>query len=169
MMIEHDQAEAQIGQPAPDFKAHDLNDNELSLSSLISGKKALLIFYRGGWCPYCNEQLANITRDIEIFKQSKAVIVAVSSEKVEKGKELLKRLNLPFKLLSDTKLEGIDAYGVRNDDVPEVLRAKGITSMAKPSAFIIDERGIIRYKYVGTNAKDRPKNEDLLKALESTA
>ena len=166
-MVEHNQTAVQIGLHAPDFKAYDLDDNELSLSSLISGKKALLIFYRGGWCPFCNEQLANIARDIERFKRSNAIIVAVSSEEVEKGKDLLKKLNLPFKLLSDAKLEGIDAYGVRNNDISDTLKARGITSMAKPSAFIIDEKGIIRYKHVGVDKKDRPKNEELLSVLES--
>jgi peroxiredoxin len=160
---------AEVGQLAPNFRSRDLDGNELSLVSLIKGQKALLIFYRGGWCPYCNEQLANITRDIERFRQTKTVIVAVSSEEVEKGKELLKKLNLPFKLLSDTRLEGIDTYGVRNNDIPDALKAKGITGMAKPSAFIIDKHGIIRYKYIGANAKDRPKNEEWLKILNTIA
>ena len=91
--------------------------------------------------------------------------MAVSYEEVEKGKELLQKLALPFTLLSDAQFEGIDGYGIRDTNPSAPTRAKGITTLSKPSAFIIDEKGIIRYKYVGKHAEDRPKNEDLLRVL----
>ena len=36
----------------------------LSLKALTMQKPTVLIFYRGGWCPYCNRQLAGL-KDIE--------------------------------------------------------------------------------------------------------
>ena len=157
--------EVRVGQPAPDFLARDLSGKEVRLSSLIAGRKALLLFYRGGWCPYCNEQLAAIARDSQKFEELNVAVIALSGEETEKGKDLLQKLHLPFVLLSDTKFEAIDRYGVRSADVPEMLRARGINQLPKPSAFVIDATGIVRYKYVGKNAPDRPKNEDLLRAL----
>jgi len=56
-----------------------------------------------------------------MFDKTGVVIVAVSCEEVEKGKALLKKLNLSFKLLSDTKYEGKEAYGVRNNDATNLL------------------------------------------------
>jgi peroxiredoxin len=135
------------------------------LSNLIGGRKALLLFYRGGWCPFCNEQLAAIARDYQEFQELNATIVAVSGEEAEKGKTLLQKLHLPFVLLSDASFEAIDKYGVRNLIVPDALKKRGISPLPKPSAFVIDGIGIVRYKYVGKNAPDRPKNEDLLRAL----
>ena len=160
--------EVEVGQIAPDIVARDLDDNQVSLNALISGRKALLLFYRGGWCPFCNQQLAAIASDIQQFKDAGATIVAVSGEEVDKGKDLLKKLNLPFVLLSDTKFEGIDRYGVRDPNPHERLKAIGISQLSKPAAFVIDETGVVRYKYVGKNASDRPKNEDLLKAIKSS-
>jgi peroxiredoxin len=165
-MTEQNLTEVQVGQRAPNFRARDLGGNELWLTSLIGGKKALLLFYRGGWCPFCNEQLAALSRDREKFEQSKAIIVAVSGEDVEKGRELLSKLNIPFKLLSDTRFEGVNAYGVRDINISEKAKVMGITQLPKPSAFIIDEFGVVRYKYVGTKAPDRPKNGELLHVLE---
>jgi peroxiredoxin len=167
-MAQEDMAEVKVGQAAPDFIARDLSGNEVRLSSLIGGRKALLLFYRGGWCPFCNEQLATISRDSQKFQELNATVVAVSGEEVEKGKDLLQKLHLPFVLLSDTTFGAIDRYGVRNADVPEMLRARGISRLPKPSAFVIDATGIVRYKYVGKNAPDRPKNEDLLRALRES-
>src|SRR5271169_1943812 len=162
MSVENGASGVEVGQIAPDFVARDLNDKQVSLKALISGRKTLLLFYRGGWCPFCNSQLAAISSDNQQFKEAGATIVAVSGEDVEKGKEFLKRLNLPFILLSDTKFEGIDRYRVRDPNPREKLKARGNTQLSKPAAFVIDETGVIRYKYVGRDATDRPKNEDLL-------
>ena len=157
--------EVLVGQSAPDFVAHDLSGKEVHLSGLIARRKTLLLFYRGGWCPFCNEQLAAITRDYQKFQELDTVVIAVSGEEVEKGKALLQKLHLPFVLLSDTSFESIDRYGVRNTDVPEALKARGVSQLPKPSAFVIDRKGITRYRYIGKNPPDRPKNEDLLRAL----
>ncbi len=154
-----------VGDPAPDFAATDIQGKLKNLGSVMNGQKTLLVFYRGGWCPYCNEQLASISRDYQKFKDQGVAIVAVSAEEVEEGKDLLKKLVLPFTVLSDTKFEGIDRYGVRDSNPSEKTRARGVTQLAKPAAFIIDETGIVRYKYIGKNAPDRPKNEDLLRVL----
>jgi peroxiredoxin len=157
--------EVQVGQSAPDFMARDLAGNETRLSSLIGDKKALLLFYRGGWCPFCNEQLAAIARDYQKFQELNTMVVAVSGEEVEKGEGLLQKLHLPFVLLSDTSFEAIDRYGVRDENLSEHVRARGINQLPKPSAFVIDGAGIVRYRYIGKNAPDRPKNEDLLRVL----
>lgn len=157
--------EVKVGQSAPDFVTRDLAGNETRLSSLIGGKKALLLFYRGGWCPFCNEQLAAIARDYQRFRGLKATVVAVSGEEVEKGKSLLQKLHFPFVLLSDTSFEAIDSYGVRDENLSEHVRARGINQLPKPSAFVIDRTGVVRYRYIGKNAPDRPKNEDLIRAL----
>jgi peroxiredoxin len=164
-MTKEDISEARVGRSAPDFVARDLAGNEVRLSSLVGVRKALILFYRGGWCPFCNEQLAAIARDYERFQELNAIVVAVSGEVAEKGKDLLQKLHLPFVLLTDTSFEAIDRYGVRDTNVSEMLRARGISQLPKPSAFVIDAAGIVRYKYVGKSAPDRPKNEDLLRAL----
>jgi peroxiredoxin len=157
--------EVRVGQSAPDFVARDLFGEEVRLSSLISGRNALLLFYRGGWCPFCNEQLAAIARDYQEFQELNATVVAVSGEEPEKGKDLLQKLHIPFILLSDTSFEAIDRYGVRDANLSEMTRSRGISRLPKPSAFVIDGAGIVRYKYIGKNAPDRPKNQDLLQAL----
>ena len=164
-MVQENMTGVEVGQSAPDFVARDLSGNEVRLSGLIGGRKALLLFYRGGWCPFCNEQLAGIARDIRKFQELNAAIVAVSGEEVEKGRALLQKLNLPFVLLSDKRFEGIDKYGVRDANPSEKVRAMGVAQLSKPSAFVIDTAGIVRYKYVGKSAPDRPKNEDLFRAL----
>ncbi len=165
MTIEKQTTEVEVGQTAPDFGARNVDDQRVDIKALIGRRRALLLFYRGGWCPFCNKQLASISEDRQLFSETGATIVAVNGEEVAKGKELLKRLSLPFTLLSDIEFEGIDRYGVRDNNPAGYLRAKGITRLSKPAAFIIDETGVVRYKHVGKNPQDCPKNDDLLRVL----
>ena len=168
-MQENAAKEIGVGQVAPDFNALNLNDKPVSFKSLIIGHKALLLFYRGSWCTNCNKQLTSISQDYERFKETgTAIIVAVSNEEVHKGKDLQRKLNLPFVLLSDTKFEGIDLYGVRDSNPSPKTRERGITELSKPAAFVIDNKGIIRYRYISSNPRDRPSNDDLLNALRAS-
>jgi len=165
-MTHENLTQVEVGQHAPDFVAQDLSGSEVRLSTLIGGKRALLLFYRGGWCPYCNQQLAAIAGDYQKFQDLNTVVVAVSGEETLKGKELLQKIQLPFILLSDTTFRSIDMYGVRDNGVSDALKARGIGQLPKPSAFVIDAAGMVRFRYVGKNATDRPKNDDLLQALK---
>jgi thiol-disulfide isomerase/thioredoxin len=53
-----------IGQAAPNSKLQTVDGDPVSLKALTMQKPTVLIFYRGGWCPYCNSQLAGL-KEIE--------------------------------------------------------------------------------------------------------
>jgi thiol-disulfide isomerase/thioredoxin len=53
-----------IGQSAPNSKLKTVDGDPVSLKALTMQKPTVLIFYRGGWCPYCNRQLAGL-KDLE--------------------------------------------------------------------------------------------------------
>ena len=45
------------GDMAPDFTLANARGERVALSALLARGPAVLVFYRGGWCPYCNLQL----------------------------------------------------------------------------------------------------------------
>ena len=47
----------QAGSVAPDLTLPDALNQPLRLSTLWQRGPLVLIFYRGGWCPYCNLEL----------------------------------------------------------------------------------------------------------------
>jgi peroxiredoxin len=175
----------QVGQAAPDFTAQDVKEgNKADLKSLVGGEKTVLLFYRGAWCPASRQRLANLSRDYSRFQELNTKVIAVSSEPYEKGKELKTKLNLPFAVLSDPGFEAIDLYGTRTekDEMKTdqgggakgaisqffICNVKHIDKYASPSLFIIDENGIVRYRFVSKEAEfDYPKDDELLSRINS--
>jgi len=45
---------AQPGTRLPDVELLDVAGQPTSLADTLGGKPAVIVFYRGGWCPYCN-------------------------------------------------------------------------------------------------------------------
>jgi peroxiredoxin len=66
-----------------------------------------------------------------------------------------------FPFLTDPGHRVIDRYGLLNPDDP---RGRQI---AHPATFIIDEEGVVRWRFVETDYRERPSNEEILAALET--
>ncbi|HEU0115411.1 MAG TPA: peroxiredoxin family protein [Thermomicrobiales bacterium] len=124
------------------------------------GRPTLLVFFRGFWCPHCRRQLAALREATGEIDAVGAAIVAISSQSLA---ALTAAAEMPFPLLADPAAIAIDRYGVR-DPIPE---ADG--PVARPSTFIVDRRGVVRYAYVGAAPDDRPALGAVLLALESLA
>ena len=71
------------------------------------------------------------------------------------GETTVALLELRYPVLSDVQREYIGRYGV--------LHPK--EGIARPSLFVIDREGMIRWKYVGANAADRPTTAEVLAEL----
>jgi len=159
----------QVGERAPDFSLPDVKNNPVSLQRLLNeNKSAVLVFYRGGWCPLCSKQLADISSHLGEFEKKNAIPVAISNEEIKKGSELLKKLELGYRLLSDKKSEIIDKFGVRvvKREMLDMSALKGKhKDYALPSVFVIGSDGKIIWRYIGKNYRDRPKTEEILKHL----
>ncbi len=93
------------------------------------------------------------------FQDAGIEIVAISSEDRAEASTLKNELAISFPILSDADRAVIERYGVFHENEP-----KG-RPIARPSVFIIDPEGIIRYRYVGEDARDRPSPDELLRLV----
>jgi peroxiredoxin len=70
-----------VGSPMPDGELTDLVDNANTLSATRDGRPAVVVFYRGGWCPYCNLTLRMYERDLVPDLRSRgATLIAISAD-----------------------------------------------------------------------------------------
>jgi peroxiredoxin len=89
-----------------------------------------------------------------------AVVIAVSVDSIENLEKTRSRLskNTKIILLSDPGHMVIDRYGLLNP---------GSSGLPHPATYVIDRKGVVRWKFVEVDYTKRPDNEEVLKALKS--
>jgi peroxiredoxin len=145
-----------VGQKITYFELPDQQDYPWSLSGQLEMGPVMLIFYSGDWSPYCNGQLASYARKIEEFEKRGAQIAGISVDPPFNNASMVGKLLLPFPLLSDPEGELARLYGLWNEE----------EGVAVPSVVIVDQSGEVRYLYSGTDVADRPRDEEVLAALD---
>lgn len=87
---------------APDLQVTDGAGQAVTLAD-YAGKNVILVFYLGAECPHCMEQLQVLAAKKQKWEQLDAVVLAVSSAKVDPAAPAIKALDgVAVRLLSDT-------------------------------------------------------------------
>ena len=170
-----------IGALAPDAPLRALDGKALSLKSRLAGKPTVLVFYRGGWCPYCNLQLSalkDVQNDLAALGYQ---TLAVAPDRPEELRKTLDKHGLPYALLSDAKMDAARAYGLafRVDTGTIKKYAEYGIDLEKssgekhhwlpvPAVFLIDKDGKIVFVYVNPDYKVRLNGGVLLAAAKAS-
>ena len=103
--------ELAAGGAAGDFTLSDASGQPVTLSAL-RGRPVLLVFYKGGWCPFCRKELARLASEARPFMAAGVQIVAISSDSQEAAARTKERFDLPFTVLADPDLHVVPRCGV---------------------------------------------------------
>lgn len=162
------------GEIIPDMYLINMDGKVTSTHYLFKEKPTVLIFYRGGWCPYCNEHLAEIGKLEEEIVALGYQILAVSPDAVAGLEETGLKNELKYELLSDatgafTQAVGIafkapDQYEKR---LFEVSNGQNKGFLPVPSVFVLDEKGEILFEHINPNYRTRLKGELLMAVLKA--
>jgi peroxiredoxin len=166
------------GQVAPDVTLKTPQGESVNLLELIAKKPTVMLFYRGGWCPYCNAQLAGFREVEEQIIALGYQILAVSPETPERLMAQKFDTDLDVKLLSDVELQAIRGFGIGfflDDETAKKYRGKIGEVFASlpdddrivlpvPAAYILDRQGMVLFQYVNPNMKVRVNPELMLHA-----
>ena len=169
-----------IGAKIPDVTVTDINGNSVDLINAVSKKPVILIFYRGGWCPYCNAQMSQIQKIEGKLKDLGYDILAISPDRPEELKKSIDKNSLEYTLLSDSAMNASIKFGIAfkvSDELIEKYKGYNIDLEASsgmthhllpvPSVFILGTDGVIRFEYVNPNYKIRLDPDVLLAAAVS--
>jgi len=149
------------GDKAPDFTLHASDTSEVSLSD-YKGKKVILLFFPLAFTGVCTTELCTMRDDIATYNNMNASVLAVSVDSLFSLAKFKEEQKLNFPLLSDFNKTASSSYGALYEDF--VLGMKGVS---KRSAFVIDEKGVIRYAEVLENAQDLPNFAAIKETLEN--
>jgi peroxiredoxin len=172
----------QVGEHAPDAELADLTGATLRLSRLYAAGPTFVVFYRGGWCPFCNLQLHELAAAKPEFDRRKIAIVAISVDLPSEQAKSQARDGAPFAMLSDPALiahRGFRVIHVADAAQQARLARLGIEleaysgtdhhSFAIPSVFLVDRSATIRFAHVDEDYETRPSAQQLLEIADRVA
>lgn len=90
------------------------------LGMVVGRKPVVLVFYRGGWCPYCNLELRAYQQRLDEIRGFGAELIAVSPEHPDASLDTAAKNALAFAVLSDAGNRFADALGLCFTLTPEL-------------------------------------------------
>lgn len=168
-----------VGSLVKDYTINDINDKPYAISQTWREKPALIVFYRGGWCPFCNMQVRELSENYAKLSAAGVQTVLISADEPDKSAMISAEYNIPFPVLSDPDLLVHKAFNVvLTLDAATVEKYKGYginlrdwsgkdhNSFAVASAFLIDRQGRVLVSHAPEDYRSRPSTEQLLNLIK---
>jgi len=125
------------------------------------GKKTVLAFFPGAFTSVCTKEMYTFRDSMQALTSIQGQVVGISVNDPFTNKAFAETNRLQFPILSDYARETVRRYDVFHNDFAGL---KGYTA-AKRSVFIVDENGIVRYKWVSEDPGKEPNYEEIRHAL----
>ena len=148
------------GEKAADFELIDSDLKKVKLSD-FSGSPVVLAFFPGAFTSVCSKEMCTFRDSMSKFNNLKAKVVGISVDQPFSLAQFAKENNLNFDLLSDATREVSKKYDSLHHDFVNV---PGLTA-SKRSVFILDQNGIVKYKWISDNPGVEPNYAEIEKEL----
>lgn len=169
-----------IGSTVPDVAVKNIDGKNVKLRDIVKEKPTILVFYRGGWCPYCNKHLADLKKIEDDLSKEGYQVFAISADRPDLLKKTLDKNELTYTLLSDAPMAAAKAFGIAfkmDDKAVENYKSYGIDLekdsgydhhlLPAPAVFIVNQEGTIKFSYVNPDYKERIDGGILLAAAKA--
>jgi len=171
-----------IGSTLPDVEMLDVHGESTTLYDVLGNQPAVLVTYRGAWCPYCNIALNTYQSELvpELAHRG-VVLLAVNPQTPDGSLTMQEKNELTFTVLSDPGNRLARAIGVvitpseaaraaqlsRGLDIA-ASNADGKPEIPMPTAVILDADHIVRWIDVHPDYTTRTEPDEILAALDTT-
>ena len=149
------------GDKAPYFELPDINMKMYKLRD-FQKKKVVLVFFPAAESPVCTAEMCAFRDSLNELNSYGAQVIGISVDGPFANKIFTQNRHLNFPLLSDYKRETIQRYGIVMKDLATLKDYNA----AKRSVFIIDENGIVRYRWISDNPLIEPNYNEIKDELK---
>lgn len=161
-----------IGETFPSAQLASVEDDVIDLQKVLAEKPSVIIFYRGGWCPYCTRHLSAVGQsEVEILEKGYQII-AISPDSPEKLAATYDKEGIKYQLLSDADGSLAKSIGIAfqapekyADHLSKHSDGKNSGFLPVPSVFVLDQSGKILFEHIDPNYKSRLEADLLLAVL----
>jgi len=162
-----------ISEKVPAVEIISLDHEAYELTYIVKEKRSILLFYRGGWCPYCNAHLSAVGQVENEILELGYQVIAISPDSPEELRNTLEKEELKYALYSDADGALIQAMGLafkasdrQQDRLIRYSDGQNPGLLPVPSLFIVDTDGTILFEYISPDYKHRMSADLLLVVLE---
>ena len=169
----------EVGARAPAFSAKEVDGKTFRFDPAKLDRPTLIIFYRGGWCPYCNTHLHELQSVEPKIVSLGYQVLFLSTDRPEILYTSLKE-KVNYHIVSDASMSAARAFGVayRLDDATlakmksfgvDLDATQGSTAheLPVPSVFIVDRTGVIRFRHFNADYRVRLDAPSVLAAAKA--
>ncbi len=172
-----------VGDAAPAFTVREVDGTDFDFDPAALENPVLLITFRGGWCPYCNGQLAGLREVLPEIRDGGIDVLFLSADRPEILYSSLQQDTqdsidgLAYHILSDANLDAARALGIAYrvpDDTLETYESRGRdmgsssialhSALPLPAVFIVDTDGDVAFAYSNPDIRVRLPADQVLEA-----
>lgn len=143
----------------PEFVLPDSDKKTRALGEFIEQGTVVLAFFPFAFSGTCDKEMCTFRDGFGALQALGAQLVGISADSSYSLKAFAQTYNLQFPLLSDFNKKVAKLYGVLQDS----WVALGYKGVAKRSIFVVDRRGILRYRWVTDVPSDEPSYPEVMK------
>jgi peroxiredoxin len=168
----------QVGDKSPAIIGIDQNGKKVSLKEILKKGEAVLIFYRGQWCPYCNKQLSHLNDSLSYITSKGGTIITITPETADNIKKTISKTKASFSIVEDKGLAIMKAYKVSfavDEKTIEKYKGYGIdfakangdngANLPVPATYIVGKDGKIKYVFFNADYSKRASVKDIIDNL----
>ena len=172
---------AEPGSALPDGKLLDVHGAPTTLASARAGRPAVVVFYRGAWCPYCNIALRTYQSELVPALAIRGFeLIAISPQKPDGSLTAQQTNELTYCVLSDPGNQIASGLGILTEPTSDAVatqaklgldlveaNADGTRALPMPTTVVVDGGGTIRWIDVHPNYTTRSEVPDILAAVDA--
>ncbi len=166
------------GDDAYMFELPNADGSTVKMAELLNEGPVVLIWYRGGWCPYCNVQLKEMQSYLPQIKELGANLVAISPEVPDSSLSTKEKGELDYYVLSDKGNDVARKFGIVYT-LPKVVQeqfegridvdgynADNKKELPLAVTYIVNKDGKITYAFIDKDYKKRAEPETIINELK---
>lgn len=168
------------GDPLPEAELLTADGEPTGLHRALGDGSAVVVFYRGAWCPYCNLTLRHYQAElVPLLRERGVQLVAISPQTPEGSRAAAEGGALEFTVLSDPRAQLIERLGLLTEpsgparaaqgelgfDVAD-SSADGTARLPFPTVLVVDREHVVRFADVRVDYTSRTEVADIVAAVD---